>query len=424
MKKYLPTAIAVLSFGFAIYAQNNSDQCGTMQMEQLLEQQNPNRAAERTAYEQNLQTYIVAHPNLGNDRSVITIPVVVHLVYKIASQNISDAQIQSQITVLNQDWTRTNADAANTPAAFTPVAANIGVNFCLATIDPSNNATSGIERRQTTVTSFTANDSVKYYGHGGLDIWDPHNYLNIWVCNLGGGLLGYGEFPTSSVTSTFGVVIKYDVFGSQNVYANGTYLTEYNLGRTCTHEFSHCFNLYHIWGDDNGACWGTDLCSDTPNQANSTSGAPTGVVTDLCSPSAPGIMYENYMDYSDDAVMNLFTNNQKTRILATLNSAPYNTLLLSDRCGILGVPNISLSNGFEIYPSPTTGVFTIGFQNASPQNFDVDIYNVLGELIYTHHYDALDETEIHLDLEGNPAGIYFVEVRNTKERIIKKIMLN
>jgi len=428
MKKNLLAAIALFSFtGVSLSAQSTAsrfDKCAVMQHEEFLDQQNPNRAAERQTYDQNIQNYIDAHPGLADSRSLITIPIVVHLVYKTAGQNISDGQIQSQITVLNQDWTRTNADASNTPAVWTSIAGNIGVNFCLATIDPFGNATTGIERRNTTITSFSTNDDVKHFSTGGLDAWDPHNYLNIWVCNMSGGILGYGEFPTANVSQTFGVVIQFDVFGSQAVYPSGTYLAEYNLGRTTTHEFSHCFNLHHIWGDDNGACTGSDFCGDTPNQADATFGSPSGVVTDACSPSSPGIMYENYMDYSDDVVMNLFTNNQKSRMLAVLNSAPYNTLLLSNRCGVMGVTNISLSNGFNIHPSPTDGAFTLDFQNASPQNFDITIFNVLGEMIYTHHYDALNEAEVHLDLQGNPSGIYFVEVRNARERITKKIVLN
>ncbi|MBI3512098.1 MAG: T9SS type A sorting domain-containing protein [Bacteroidetes bacterium] len=434
MKKHLllltgiSFSISFISFGqnaTMISHQNSSQQerCGIMQNETYLEQQDPNRAGMRASFEQNLQSYIAAHPGLENSRSVMTIPVVVHLVYKTAAQNISDGQIQSQITVLNQDWTRTNPDASNTPAVWTSIAANIGVNFCLATVDPSGNSTTGIERRNTTITSFSQNNNVKHFSSGGLDIWDPNNYLNIWVCNLGAGLLGYGEFPLVNTTSTFGVVIHYSVFGSSAIYPSGTYLAGYDLGRTTTHEFSHCFDLLHIWGDDGGACTGNDYCMDTPNQADATFGSPSGVVTDACSPSSPGIMYENYMDYSDDAVMNLFTNNQKTRILAVLNTAPYNTLQLSNRCGTVAVQELSMLGAFSVHPNPSNGKFTISFSNSNFSDIDIHVLNVVGQEVFNEHLDALNNNEVDIDLTGNADGVYFIQVSDKKDKVTRKIVV-
>jgi len=199
-------------------ASSNPRTCGTMDHETFLNQQDPARAANRQAYEQATQAYIAANQNAMTTQSVMTIPVVVHLLWKTAAQNITDQQIQSQITVLNQDFGRTNPDASNTPAAFVPVAANTTIQFCLAQRDPNGLATTGIERFNTSVTSWSANDNMKHTATGGLNAWDPTRYLNIWVCNLGGGLLGYGEFPTSTVSQTFGVVILYSAFGSQTIY--------------------------------------------------------------------------------------------------------------------------------------------------------------------------------------------------------------
>lgn len=292
----------------------------------------PNYGAKRNAYEQSVQQYISAHKNDNSVQQVITLPVVVHIVYGSAAQNCSDNQVLSQIQVLNEDFARTNADQ-NTHWSQ---AANTTIQFCLATTDPNGSPTTGIERRQygTASTSWSTNDNVKHYANGGLNIWDPTRYLNIWVCNLSAGLLGYGEFPTTSVSQTFGAVIDYTCFGS-NFTSYGTFsgiLAPFDRGRTTTHEFSHCFNLYHIWGDDNGACSGSDLCGDTPNQADATSGCYTYPHTDACSGSSPGIMYENYMDYSDDVCLNLFTNNQKTRMLAVFNVAPYNAVVNSTAC--------------------------------------------------------------------------------------------
>ncbi len=316
---------------------------------------NPEYAAQRNAYEQSIQNYISAHQNQSGPtvQMVITCPIVVHCVYGSAAQNISLNQVMSQLQVMNEDFGRTNADANSHWSA----AANTTIQFCLAQVDPLGNATTGLETRQygTASTSWSTNDNVKHYANGGLNIWDPTRYLNIWVCNLTGGLLGYGEFPTGSTTTTFGVAIDYTCFGS-NYTSYGTFsgiAAPFDRGRTVTHEFSHCFNLYHIWGDDGGACTGSDLCADTPNQADATSGCFTYPHTDGCATTNPGIMYENYMDYSDDVCLNLFTANQKTRMLAVLNTAPYNALQTSTACGA----PVTVSND--------AGIFAIGTPNGN-----------------------------------------------------------
>jgi hypothetical protein len=258
--------------------------------------------------------------------------------------NISDAQAISQITVLNEDYGRTNADTINTPPVWRSRSANTHIQFCLAQRTPSDSISNGIESWQNdAVTSWGLDNKVKYYSSGGLDAWDPAKYLNIWVCDLGNSLLGYGEFPTGSISPTYGVVILNSSFGNQ-----GTVASPYQLGRTATHEFSHCFNLYHIWGDDNGACNGSDYCADTPNQADYTMRCPKFPFIDVCSGTTGtnagdpvnGIMFMNYMDYSDDNCMNMFTANQSSRMNAVLHAAPYNVLGFSNGCTPLNLtPN-------------------------------------------------------------------------------------
>ncbi len=240
------------------------------------------------------------------DRAVVTIPVVIHLVYFNSTQNLTDAQLLSQIDVLNEDFRRTNADAGNTPAAFQGIAADCEVNFCMAKQDPNGNATNGIERRNTTVNGFSTNDNVKRFANGGLDIWDRNKYLNLWVCNLTGGLLGYAQFP-GGPASTDGVVCDYAYFGRINA------TPPFDKGRTATHEVGHWLNCYHIWGDDGTSCNGTDNVSDTPNQADENYGCPT-FPTISCSNGPNGDMFMNYMDYTDDGCMNVFSAGQKTRM--------------------------------------------------------------------------------------------------------------
>ncbi|PCJ84382.1 MAG: hypothetical protein COA57_09285 [Flavobacteriales bacterium] len=284
---------------------------------------------------------------------VYTIPTVVHVVYRTATENLTDAQVITMIADLTADFRRTNSDASNTPAAFLGVAADMEIEFCLAQVDPSGNATNGIERRQTTVTSFTTNDAVKFFSSGGLDSWNVNDYFNIWLCNLGGGLLGYGEFPTGTPSNTYGAVSHYCT-------AKGT-CPPYNLNRTTTHEMSHCFNLRHIWGDDGGSCAGSDLVGDTPNQADNTFGCPSYPTTDGCSPSSPGIMFMNYMDYSNDACMNMFTEGQKTRARNAI-TAYYPSLITSTKCT---PPNSPPTCNFSASPSTITEGGTIDFTDLS-----------------------------------------------------------
>jgi hypothetical protein len=292
----------------------------------------------RNDYEKMIQQYILRNQSARTTAGTIVIPVVIHIVWNNANPagNISDAQAISQITVLNEDYGRTNADTTQTPAVWKSRAVNTHIQFCLAQRTPTGNPSNGIERKQNNaVTSWTTDDKVKFASSGGLDIWDPTKYLNIWVCDLGAGLLGYGEFPTGSTSPTYGVVILNSGFGNQ-----GTVTSPYQLGRTTTHEFSHCFNLFHIWGDDGTACTGTDYCGDTPNQAGSTNNCPAFPHIDACSSTTGtnagdpvnGIMFMNYMDYSFDNCMNMFTANQSTRMNAVLQAPPYNALATSNGC--------------------------------------------------------------------------------------------
>ncbi|MET9021829.1 zinc metalloprotease [Actinopolymorpha sp. NPDC004070] len=246
----------------------------------------------------------------GRD-GVTRIPVVVHVVWNTADQNVPDAQVASQIEVLNQDFRRTNVDVDSAPPAFLPLASDGRVEFFLAETAPDGAPTTGIERRQTTESSFGDDDAVKSYDSGGLDAWPADTYLNLWVCPLGGGLLGYAQFP-GGPPETDGVVILHSGFGT-----SGTAAAPFDLGRTTTHEVGHWLNLNHIWGDDGTGCFGTDNVSDTPNQGGPNYGKPTFPHVS-CSNGPNGDMFMNYMDYVDDAAMVMFTAGQVARMQACL----------------------------------------------------------------------------------------------------------
>jgi hypothetical protein len=240
-----------------------------------------------------------------------TLPVVVHVVYRTAVENISDAQVHSQIDALNRDYSAGNADKSATPTPWLGLVGDTLIRFSLATKDPKGKPTNGITRTKTKVTSWGTDDKVKSAAGGGATAWPTNKYLNLWACALGGGLLGYAQFP-GGPASTDGVVILNSAFGTV-----GTASAPYNLGRTAVHEVGHWLNLNHIWGDSND-CSGTDHVDDTPNALAPNYGRPAFPHV-TCGNGPNGDMFVNYMDYVDDAAMVMFTSGQVARMQATLH---------------------------------------------------------------------------------------------------------
>ena len=306
MKKTIYSlALAFLGLGASLSAEAQTRQCSTM--ENLAAQLAADPAmAQRLAAIENQTNSFVDNPLALRTSAVVTIPVVVHVLYNTTAQNVSDAQIQSQIAVLNEDFNKLNADVSKTPSAFAGLAANVGIQFVLAKQTPTGAATTGIERKSTTRTSWGTDDAMKKVSTGGLDAWNSAKYLNLWVCNLSGGVLGYAQFP-GGAAATDGVVILSSGFGR-----GGSAAAPFNLGRTATHEVGHWLNLRHIWGD---ASCGNDLVSDTPTQQTSNGGCPSFPKV-TCSNGPNGDMFMNYMDYTDDACMYMFSNGQSTRMNA------------------------------------------------------------------------------------------------------------
>lgn len=224
----------------------------------------------------------------------IEIPVVVNVLYRTAAENISLAQIQSQIDVLNQDFNALNSDYNSVPALFSGVKANVGISFVL----------DQVIRKSTTKTSWGTRDAMKKTKQGGLNPTSPTTKLNLWVCTIGGGILGYAQFPGGS-SATDGVVIDSKYLGT-----TGTAVAPFNKGRTATHEVGHWMNLRHIWGD---ATCGSDLVADTPTHNAANYGIPAYPHYSTCT-GTPVEMTMNYMDYTDDAGMYMFSLGQKARM--------------------------------------------------------------------------------------------------------------
>lgn len=372
-------------------------------------------------------------------RPIITIPVVVHVIHNGeaigAGTNIADAQIQSQIDVLNEDFRRLNADILSVPAVFRGASADPLIQFCLAQQDSNGIITTGIDRTVGPTTSqytalgvpsdlqcinkFTLETIIKP-----STIWDRDKYLNFWVvdlrqlpptingettnelgCNHQSKTLGYAQFP-GLAANTDGVVIRYNVFGRV-----GNLDSTYKLGRTSTHEVGHWLNLKHIWGDED-ACAADDLVDDTPLQSKASYGCNDFPFTDTCSQSYPGVMFKNFMDYSDDNCLALFTYGQVARIESTLINQRAG-LMTSKGCvlGTLSSAQFDSKEDLSLYPNPTTS--KVFFDNSNYNFENVSVVNSLGQEMSKIKFTAfLNNQEI--DLNGLSTGVYILKFSNNE----------
>jgi len=286
-------------------------------LEQKL-QENPEMIQKMNQLETLTQNRALAQGNRASRTgNILYVPVVVHVVWNSANpvENISDAQVESQVDVIYKDFRGLNDEFQNIQDNIWPQAADMEIEFYLAQIDPDGNPTNGITRTETNVASWGTSDDIKSSASGGVDAWDPTRYFNFWIGNIGGGILGYATFPTSAGDPNDGIVMSPQYFGSSDYEAAAGetfYLSApYDKGRTTTHEIGHYLNLRHIWGD--GGCGVDDFVADTPESDASNGGCATGHVS-----CGTVDMVENYMDYSDDSCMGLFTEGQKNRMRAVL----------------------------------------------------------------------------------------------------------
>lgn len=332
----LVVAVVLLNSVAILHAQTSTQtpatptpiRCYTTEMEAQRRAQNP-KMQSTEAFEQWMAAELKKRTTTGANKSMATrvIPTVVHVIYSNATENISTAQVQSQIDILNEDFQRLNPDTTNTPAAFQAVAVDSDIEFCLAQIDPNGNSTTGINRVSMAGSPFSFNfieNTIKP-----ATIWDPNQYFNFWVVNVQGGILGWAQFPEAATlpgigtgnggANTDGVVCLHTSVGRPPANPFGG---PYNLGRTATHEVGHWLGLRHIWGD--GGCGVDDFCADTPESDGSNFGCPTTHMS--CGTTD---MVQNYMDYTDDACMNLFTADQKARMDVVLGGSVRRASLLT-----------------------------------------------------------------------------------------------
>lgn len=431
MKKITNLCLLFTSFVFYnnTYAQNlvlssgrtpnGKIRCLTTEYEQYLKLNNPSRQTTDS-----FENWIT--PKINSARAnksaaattVITIPVVVHVIHNGdalgSNENITDAQILSQITVLNQDFRKLlGSPGYNTNA----VGADVQIEFCMAQRKPDGTATTGIDRVTKTTASYKTMASVETVKSA--TIWDPTQYFNIWTIYFSDttsaemyGTLGYAQFPQipasgttgftiggttatagyfeqdATTANTDGLVVDYRNFGTSSIVSSLSTNAPYDKGRTATHEIGHCLGLVHIWGDS--SC-GTDYCADTPTAHTSNYGCPT--VTNCT--STGNEMVENYMDYTDDTCMNIFTTNQKERIRQVMDYCPRRASLKTSLACQAPLANnqVEYFNTIKIAPNPVKDILNINIgQLELPDS--LIIYNELGQTIYTKKITSVNDLSI------------------------------
>ncbi|NUY80633.1 T9SS type A sorting domain-containing protein [Flavobacterium sp. MAH-1] len=412
--------------------------CVSDEYEASLQQKNSNRA-NTEAFETWIAAKVeAAKQRLMNSKSVaevVHIPVVVHVIHNGdavgTNENISDARVISQITVLNNDFRR----ILGTPGYNTnAVGADVEVEFCLAQKKPDGSATNGIDRVNLNTAQWSTEASIENNLKPNT-IWDPTQYFNIWVCQFSSspsaemyGILGYAQFPSNSglgglnadggLATTDGVIIDWHCFGSSD-YSTGNYYSGYDKGRTATHEIGHCFGLRHIWGDSSSCTVNAtdsfkDFCPDTPAAAEEN--YDCDAVYNSCALSPGNDMVENYMDYTYDTCMNIFTLNQKARILAVLQNSPRrSTLPASTACQALATPDFDKFEGLNLYPNPADSFVTIGISGDLPQSYEV--VNALGQMVAVRNIS--NDSDLTISTASFANGVYFVKV--TKEGATKTL---
>jgi len=400
-----------------LFAQNI---CRTIEYKQQLLLNHPELASKITSIEtftKNFQkgngyTTFGLNP-ASNGNGIITIPVVVHVLYNSDQQNISDAQVQSQIDILNQDYRRLNGDTVNTPLVFHDAAADCGFQFQLAKVDPAGYSTTGIIHKKTSIQSFGVEDAIKFSAQGGDDAWDKDSYLNIWVGGLNGGILGYSSV-VGGPKENDGVVVFYTAFG-----IGGTSVAPYNKGRTTTHEIGHWLNLIHTWGD---ADCGDDQVDDTPPQQTSDIGCPGGTIIS-CTNAPVGNMYQNYMDFTNDACMNLFTNGQRRRMLALFQPGGERNALLSSTA-LTATPlqnpvSEPISTSISIYPNPSVDHITIQLSDDIAIGSQLEIYNGFGQRTATL---IVAQSQFQMNISSFGKGVYFIKTINGNCKAMAKLV--
>ena len=347
-----------------------------------------------------------------SSRSVVEIPVVVHIVWNTAEEDISDEQVFSQIEVLNQDFRATNVEVPGIPSVFQALVADVEMEFCLAKTDPEGNATGGIVRTFTqNSVGIGGSSDIHYSDLGGSDAWDTERYLNIWVAKFAGGVGGIASFPGEGPAAEQGVEVDYRQFGTINVDP------PYHLGRTCTHEIGHYFNLEHPWGPGFSDCCEDDFVDDTPEACDTYLGECPSFPISSC--SGPDL-FMDFMFYTNDECMGMFTLGQKERMLSTLNGV--RSGLLSGG-GCVEVPTFEKGGGSELilFGNPSGNTLRFEIRSGEAGMWDVELINTSGKVVLKKR--AAPNTVQAFEKGRGGAGLYFLVGKKNGHRIVEPVLV-
>lgn len=347
------------------------------------------------------------------------LPIVFHIVYKTPQQNISDLQIRSQIDILNRDFAFMSENVSKVPEEFKSLGGDSGIRFCLASIDPDGNSTNGITRSQTTVDFIgrhqqsNGRHSVHYDIYDGKDAWDPERYINVWVADLD-GILGSASFPgIAPFPEEDGVIIDAKYVGATG---SATQSAPFDRGHTLTHELGHYFGLFHIWGLGTGGCNSDDMIEDTPEQDSPYIDCPEHPQVSCGSSD----MFMNFMDFTDDRCLALFTQGQNQRMLSTLMTIRAALLGNANACAPPDNDVIDL-DAVNVFYAPESKQIIIALDNVSIVPRIVTVYTIDGRMVY--HNDWMIGSVFSLDADGFPSGVYVVQLESQGERAATKVVV-
>lgn len=441
MIKPLLSLILLAGFSLSAKAQSPQHSCG---FDHWLHHVKQNDADRARVLNDRYANWIEQSRELGQlrDDEIYEVPVVFHVVHNTDEQNLPDSVIHSQLEVLNEDYRRLNENASETREEFLPVAADVGIEFVLAELDPEGNPTDGIVRVETDREGFELDlfsqentlDEVKFSASGGSDAWDTEHYINIWVCNIEAGGLGQifglayppegtpnwpeGSFATSPDVA--GVVVQYTVVGRNNPHNDLDGVDGNDQGRTLVHELGHYFGLRHIWGDAlpffGDGCDEDDGLTDTPNAA-AADNFLCNLEANTCEDEPVDFpdMIENYMDYSPDACMNLFTQEQADMMRFVLTELRPG-LLNSDA---VSVQESGIENQLSIFPNPTKDLLNIHLSGETPIEF-VEVLDYTGRVL--RQQNQIHENRLVVPVENLRPGSYFLRISSESGQAVKKFI--